>query len=71
MVKTLDVICHSGLLRKAWSLPKGSGTSEVTLVDLVRNGTMNAGTAATLASIVAEQHSFMVVVMPRLAGKAR
>ena len=43
--------------------------SEITLVDLVRNGTMNAEIAATLASITAEQHSFMVVAVPRFAGK--
>ena len=43
---------------------------ELTLVDLVRNGTMNAETAATLASIAAEQHSFMVVAVPRFAGKS-
>ena len=44
--------------------------SEITLVDLVRNGTMNAEIAATLASIAAEQHSFMVVAVPRFAGKS-
>ena len=44
--------------------------SELTLVDLVRNGTMNAEIAATLASIAAEQHSFMVVAVPRFAGKS-
>ena len=44
--------------------------SELTLVDLVRNGTMNAEVAATLGSIAAEQHSFMVVAVPRFAGKS-
>lgn len=44
--------------------------SELTLVDLVRNGTMNAEMAAILASIAAEQHSFMVVAVPRFAGKS-
>ena len=43
--------------------------SELTLVDLVRNGTMNAEIAATLASIAAERRSFMVVAVPRFAGK--
>jgi hypothetical protein len=44
--------------------------SELTLIDLIRNGTMNAEIAATLASIAAEQHSFMVVAVPRFAGKS-
>ncbi len=44
--------------------------AELTLVDLVRNGTMNAEIAATLATIAAEQHSFMVVAVPRFAGKS-
>ena len=44
--------------------------SELTLSDLVRNGTMNAEIAATLASIAAEQRSFMVVAVPRFAGKS-
>ena len=43
---------------------------DLTLVDLVRNGTMNAEIAAILASIAAEQHSFMVVAVPRFAGKS-
>ena len=43
---------------------------DLTLVDLVRNGTMNSETAAILASIAAEQHSFMVVAVPRFAGKS-
>ena len=44
--------------------------SELTLVDLVTNGTMNADIAATLASITAQQHSFVVVAVPRFAGKS-
>lgn len=44
--------------------------SELTLADLIRNGTINAEIAATLWSIVAEQHSFMVVAVPRFAGKS-
>jgi Flp pilus assembly CpaF family ATPase len=44
--------------------------SEITLVDLVRNGTINAEIAATLWSIVAEKHSFMIVAVPRFAGKS-
>ena len=44
--------------------------SEITLIELVRNGTMNAEIAATLASIAAEQHSFIVVAVPRFAGKS-
>ena len=44
--------------------------SETTLVDLVRNGTINAEIAATLWSIVAEKHSFMIVAVPRFAGKS-
>ena len=44
--------------------------SELTLVDLVSNGTMNAKIAATLASIAAQRHSFMVVAVPRFAGKS-
>jgi hypothetical protein len=43
--------------------------SELTLLDLVANGTMDADVAATLAGIAAERHSFMVVAMPRNAGK--
>ena len=44
--------------------------SELTLIDLVKNGTMNAEIAATLASITAQQHSFVVVAVPRFAGKS-
>ena len=44
--------------------------SELTLVDLISNGTMNAEIAAMLASITAQQHSFVVVAVPRFAGKS-
>ena len=44
--------------------------SELTLVNLVRNTTMNTAIAATLASIASQQHSFMVVAIPRFAGKS-
>ncbi len=44
--------------------------SELTLLDLVRNGTMSARVAATLSAIAEEKRSFMVVAVPRLAGKS-
>ena len=44
--------------------------SELTLVDLISTGTMNAEIAAMLASITAQQHSFVVVAVPRFAGKS-
>ena len=44
--------------------------AEITLLDLVRNGTMNAEIAATLSAIVEEKRSFMVVAVPRFAGKS-
>ena len=44
--------------------------SEITLIDLIRNGTINAEIAATMWSIVAEQHSFVIVAVPRFAGKS-
>ncbi len=44
--------------------------SELTLVDLVKNGTMSAEIAATLASVTAQQQSFVVVAVPRFAGKS-
>ena len=43
---------------------------ELTLLDLVRNGTMSAGVAATLSAIAEEKRSFMVVAVPRFAGKS-
>ena len=44
--------------------------SELTLIDLVSNGTMNAEIAATLASVTSQRHSFVVVAVPRFAGKS-
>jgi hypothetical protein len=43
--------------------------TDVTIADLVRNGTMNAGMAALLWSAVDDQLSFLTVALPRLAGK--
>jgi len=40
------------------------------LVDLVRNGTMSAEIAATLAAAAEERRSFLVFAVPRLAGKS-
>lgn len=40
------------------------------LPDLVRNGTMSAEIAATLAGAVEEGRSFFVLAVPRLAGKS-
>jgi hypothetical protein len=42
---------------------------ELGLEDLVRNRTMSAETAATLAATVEERRSFLVFAEPRLAGK--
>lgn len=44
--------------------------SELTLADLIANGTMNPEIAATMWSIAAERRSFLVVAVPRLAGKS-
>ena len=43
---------------------------DLTLLDLVRNDTMNAEVAATLSAIAEEKRSFMVVAVPRFAGKS-
>lgn len=43
---------------------------ELGLVDLVRNRTMSAEVAATLAGAVEERRSFLVFAVPRLAGKS-
>lgn len=43
--------------------------SDVTIVDLVQNGTMNAQMAGVLWAAVDEQLSFLTVALPRLAGK--
>jgi hypothetical protein len=42
----------------------------VRLEDLVANGTMSAEVAATLRSTAEARHSFLVVAIPRLAGKS-
>jgi hypothetical protein len=42
---------------------------EVTIADLVRNGTMSADMAAVLWAAVDEQQSFLTVAVPRFAGK--
>lgn len=43
---------------------------EIGLPDLVRNGTMSAEIAATLAGAVEQRRSFLVFAVPRLAGKS-
>lgn len=43
---------------------------EITLVELVRNGTMSEEVAALLWAAVDEKVSFLVVAVPRLAGKS-
>ena len=43
--------------------------AEKSLLDLVRNGTMDAEVAATLSAIAEEKRSFKVVAVPRFAGK--
>lgn len=43
---------------------------DLTLDDLVRNGTMSPEIAATLATTGAERRSFVCVAIPRLAGKS-
>jgi hypothetical protein len=43
---------------------------ELGLLDLVRNRTMSAEVAATLAGAVEERRSFLVFAVPRLAGKS-
>lgn len=44
--------------------------AELDLDDLVRNGTMSAGIAATLTIAAREMRSFVVFAVPRLAGKS-
>lgn len=41
----------------------------LTLADLVANGTMSTEIAATLSATARGRHSFLVVAVPRLAGK--
>jgi hypothetical protein len=43
--------------------------AEITIADLVRNGTMSAEMAAVLWAAVDEQQSFLTVAVPRFAGK--
>ncbi len=43
---------------------------ELTIAELVRNGTMSAEIAATLWAAVDEQRSFLTVAVPRFAGKS-
>jgi hypothetical protein len=43
--------------------------AEITIADLIRNGTMSAQMAAVLWSAVDEQKSFLTVAIPRFAGK--
>ncbi len=42
---------------------------EITIAELVRNGTMSAEIAATLWAAVDQRASFLTVALPRLAGK--
>ena len=44
--------------------------AELTLADLVRNGTMDEHVAATLWTIAEERRSFLVAAVPRFAGKS-
>lgn len=44
--------------------------AELTLDDLVANGTMSPEIAATLRATAQGRHSFLVVAIPRLAGKS-
>ena len=44
--------------------------ADITIAELVRNGTMNAEIAAVLWAAVDEQVSFLTVAVPRLAGKS-
>ena len=43
---------------------------EITIAELVRNGTMSAEMAATLWAAVDERRSFLTVAVPRFAGKS-
>ena len=44
--------------------------SDLTILDLVANGTMDGDIAATLWSVADERRSFMTVAVPRFAGKS-
>jgi hypothetical protein len=48
----------------------GVSTGEITIAELVRNGTMSAAMAATLWAAAEEQVSFLVAAVPRNAGKS-
>lgn len=43
--------------------------AEITIAELVRNGTLSAGMAAVLWAAVDEEKSFLTVAIPRFAGK--
>ena len=43
---------------------------EIALPDLVANGTMSAEMAATLADTATRRRSFLVIALPRMAGKS-
>jgi hypothetical protein len=43
--------------------------AQITIIDLVQNGTLNAEMAAVLWAAVDEQQSFLTVALPRFAGK--
>ena len=45
-------------------------SNDLSIADLIANGTLSADQAATLWAMVEEQHSFVVVAIPRLAGKS-
>ena len=45
-------------------------SSDLSIADLIANGTLSAEQAATLWAMVEERHSFVVVAIPRFAGKS-
>src|SRR5439155_12088856 len=50
---------------------RGGGRSgEITIAELVRNGTMSAAMAATLWAAAEDQVSFLTAAVPRNAGKS-
>ena len=48
----------------------GTNAGALTLDDLVENGTMSAEIAATLSGVAASRRSYLVIALPRLAGKS-